>query len=58
MVSCCIFGSLTIFEFIFVHGVRKCSNFTDLHLTVQLFQYHLLKTVFSSLDSLTSFVVN
>ena len=43
MVSCLIFRSLNHFEFIFVYGVRECSNFTDLHVTVQLSQYHLLK---------------
>ena len=31
------------FEFIFVYGVRVCSNFIDLHVAVQLFQHHLLK---------------
>ena len=31
MVSCLIFKSLSHFEFIFVYGVRECSNFTDLH---------------------------
>ena len=43
MVSCLIFKSLSHFEFIFVHGVRECSNFIDLHTAVQLSQYHLLK---------------
>ena len=28
--------------FIFVYGVKKCSNFTDLHEAVQLSQHHLL----------------
>ena len=31
------------FEFIFVHGVRKCSNFILLHIAVQFSQHHLLK---------------
>ena len=31
------------FEFIFVYGVRMCSNFVDLHVAVQLSQHHLLK---------------
>ena len=35
--------SLTYFEFIFVYGVRKCSNFIILHLAVQFSQHHLLK---------------
>ena len=43
MMSCLIFKSLSHFEFIFVHGVRVCSNITDLHAAVQLSQYHLLK---------------
>ena len=33
--------SLIYFEFIFVYGVRMCSNF--IHVAVQFFQYHLLK---------------
>ena len=43
MVSCLTLKSLSHFEFIFVHGVRVCSNFTDLHAAVQLSHYHLLK---------------
>ena len=43
MVSCLIFNFLSHFEFIFVHGVRVHSNFTDLHAAVQLSQNHLLK---------------
>ena len=35
--------SLIHFEFIFVHGVRKCSNFILLHAAVQFSQHHLLK---------------
>ena len=31
------FRSLIHFEFTFVYGVRKCSNFTLLHVAVQLF---------------------
>ena len=37
------FRSLIHFEFIFVYGVRKCSNFILLHVAVQFFQHHLLK---------------
>ena len=33
------------FEYIFVYGVRKCSNFTLLHVAVQFSQHHLLKRV-------------
>ena len=43
IVSFLIFKSLSHFEFIFVHGVRECSNFIDLHVTIQLSQNHLLK---------------
>ena len=43
MVSCLMFKTLSHFEFIFVHGVRMCSNFIDSHANVQLFQLHLLK---------------
>ena len=35
--------SLIHLEFIFVHGVRKCSNFILLHVPVQFTQHHLLK---------------
>ena len=38
-----IFRSLIHFEFIFVYGVRKCSNVFLLHVAVQLSQHHLLK---------------
>ena len=31
MVSRLIFGSLSQLEFVFVSGVRECSNFMDLH---------------------------
>ena len=37
--------SLIHFEFIFVYGVRKCSNFILLH-AVQFSQHHLLKRLF------------
>ena len=36
-----MFKSLSHFEFIFMDGVRLCSNFIDLHVAVQLFQHHL-----------------
>ena len=35
--------SLIHFEFIFVYGVRKCSDFILLHVAVQFFQCYLLK---------------
>ena len=34
------------FEFIFVYGVRKCSNFILLHVAVQFSQHHLLKRLY------------
>ena len=43
VVSGLTFRSLIHFEFIFVHGVRECSNFILLHVAVQFYQYHLLK---------------
>ena len=36
MVSCLVFKSLSHFEFVFVYGLRECSNFIDLHVAVQL----------------------
>ena len=43
IVSGLIFSSLILFEFIFVYGVRKHSNFTLLHAIDQFSQHHLLK---------------
>ena len=44
MVSHRIFKSFSHFEVLcYVHGVRACSNCGDLHATVQLSLYHLLK---------------
>ena len=37
------FRYLFHFEFIFVHGVRQCSNFIVLHVAIQFSQHHLLK---------------
>ena len=37
------FRSLIRFEFIFVYGVRKCSNFILLHVVIQVSQHRLLK---------------
>ena len=42
IISGLIFISLIHVEFIFVYGVRKCSNFILLHVAVQFLQYHLL----------------
>ena len=35
------FKSLSHFEYIFVYGVKECSNFIDLHAAVQLSKHHL-----------------
>ena len=43
MLSCLVFKSLSHFEFIFVYGVKECSNFIDLYAAVQFSQHHLLK---------------
>ena len=42
-VSGLTFRSLIHFEFIFVYGVRKYSDFILLHVAVQFPQHHLLK---------------
>ena len=39
------FRSLIHYEFIFVYGVRKCSNFILLHVAAPFSQHHLLKRV-------------
>ena len=43
IVSGLTFRSLTHLEFIFVYGVRKCSNFVVLHVAVQFSWHYLLK---------------
>ena len=43
IVSGLTFMSLIHFEFIFVYGVRECSNFLLLHVAVQFVQHRLLK---------------
>ena len=43
IVSGLTFRSFIHFEFIFVYGVRKCSNLILLHVAVQFSQHHLLK---------------
>ena len=43
IVSHLTFRSLIHYEFIFVYGVRECSNFILLHVAVQFSQHHLLK---------------
>ena len=42
-VSSLTFRPLIHVEFIFVYGVRECSNFTLLQVAVQFSQHHLLK---------------
>uniref|UniRef100_A0A8D1K0P5 Uncharacterized protein n=1 Tax=Sus scrofa TaxID=9823 RepID=A0A8D1K0P5_PIG len=42
IVSGLIFWSLIYFEFIFLYGVRECSNFILFHVAVQFSQHHLL----------------
>ena len=34
--SCILFRSLNHFHFIFVYCIRECSDFTDLHVAIQL----------------------
>jgi len=48
MVSSLMFKSSSHFEFIFVHGVRICSSFIDLHAAVQFSQHPLLKRLSTS----------
>ena len=43
IVSGLTFRSLIYFEFIFVYGVRKCSNFILLHVAVQFSWHRLLE---------------
>ena len=43
IVSGLIFRSLIHFEFIFVYGVRRCSDLILLHVAVQFSQHYLLK---------------
>ena len=43
IVSGLMVKSLIHFEFIFVYGVRECSNFILLHVVVQFSQHYLLK---------------
>ena len=43
IVSGLILRSLIHFEFIFVYGVRKCTDLILLHAAIQFSQHHLLK---------------
>ena len=58
IVSDLTFRSLIHLEFIFVFGIRKCSNFILLHVAVQFSKHHLLKRLFAPLYILASFVKN
>ena len=59
IVSGLTFRSLVHFEFIFVYGVRKCSNFILLRVAVQFSLHCLLEeAVFAPLYILASFVKN
>ena len=59
IVSGLTFRSLIHFEFIFVYGVRKCSNFILLRVAVQFSLHCLLEeAVFAPLYILASFVKN
>ena len=52
MVSCHTLRSLIHFEFIFVYGMRKCSEFNVLHVAIQFSQHYLLlikETIFFSI---------
>lgn len=49
MVSCLIFKLLSQFEFLFLYGVKVCSNFIDLHTAVQLTQHHWKHIEFASI---------
>ena len=56
IVSGLTFRSLIHFQFIFVHGVRKCSSFILLQVVDQFSQHHLLKRLsFFPLYILASF---
>ena len=48
MVSCLMLKSLNYFEFIFVYGVRVCSNFIALHAAVQVSKQCLLNRLYFS----------
>ena len=50
---------MSLIHFIFVYGIRKCSNFILLHIAVHFSWHHFLKRlVFSPLYILASFVKN
>ena len=57
-VSGLTFRSLIYLEFIFVYGVRKCSNLVLSHVAIQFSQHFIEETVFAPLYTLASFVKN
>ena len=59
IVSGLISRSLIHLEFIFVYGVRECSQFILFHVAVQFSQHHLLnKLTFLHFFILASFVID
>ena len=58
IVSGLTFRSLIHFEFIFVYGVRKCSNFILLHVAVVFPALFIEEAVFVLIYILASFVKN
>ena len=57
MVSGLRFRFLIHFEFIAVCSIRECSNFTLLHVAVQVSQHHLLKRLSFLLCIFLPFIV-
>ena len=55
MVFCLMFKSFSHFEVTFVHGVKGCSSFIDLHAAIQASPL-VENTAFFPLDVLASFV--
>ena len=58
IVSDLTFWTFIHFEFIFVYGVRECSNFVLLQVVVQFSQHHLLKRLSFHYYILASFVID
>ena len=53
-----ILKSLIHFEFVFVYGVRECSNFILLYVGVQFYHHHLLKRMLFSHCILAFFAID
>ena len=58
IVSGLTFMSLIHFEFIFVYGIRECSNLILSCVAVQFSQHHLLKRLSFSSLSILAFVID